>query len=332
MKTPAKFSVLLQAFFTDYLITQRQVSQHTIESYRDTFRLFLQFTKNKLKKEPSALNLDDITVTEVLSFLKYLEVERKVSARTRNQRLAAIHSCYHYAAFYYPERSDAIQQILAIPQKKHCFPSIDFLTSVEIESLLAAPDTTTWSGRRDYTLILLDIRTGLRVSELINLRRPDIFLGSGAHVRCFGKGRKERSTPITKKTATALKSWLLECKQNRNDRVFTNARGNQFSRDGIRYILNKHIVTASKTCASLKKKQISPHVLRHTTAMQLIQSGVDPMIIALWLGHESVETTQIYVKADLRMKENALKKTKDPKSKPLRYKPDDELLAFLQAL
>jgi len=331
MKTN-NFSVLLQAFFTDYLISQRQVSQHTISSYRDTFQLFLQFIRKHLKKEPSVVKIDDVTASLIKAFLKDLECKRKISARTRNQRLAAIHSCFHYAAFLYPERSKLIQQILAIPHKKHSYPAIQFLTDNEIDALLMAPDRTTKLGRRDYTLLLLAIRTGLRVSEIINLRRTNITLGSGAHIRCFGKGRKERSTPITKKTALVVKSWFRECKLGEDDLVFTNAHRGKLSRDGFRYILSKHITQASDICETLKKKHISPHSLRHTTAMQLLESGVDLMIIAIWLGHESIETTQMYVKADLKMKEAALNRTKDPKSKSLRYKPDDTLMAFLKGL
>lgn len=325
-------SVLIQAFFTDYLISQRQVSEHTISSYRDTFRLFLLFIKSHLKKEPSAVEIDDITVDLIKSFLKNLEEVRNSSVRRRNQRLAAIHSCFHYAAFLYPERSGLVQQILAIPHKKHEYPIIQYLTDDEIDALLKVPDRTTRLGRRDYTLILLAIRTGLRVSEIISLRRSDITLGAGAHIQCFGKGRKERSTPITKETAAIVKSWLGECKLNEDDLVFTNANRGKLSRDGFRYILNKYVQLASDACKTLKKKRISPHSLRHTTAMQLLESGVDPMIIAIWLGHESVETTQVYIKADLKMKETALNRTREPKSKSLRYKPNDTLMEFLKGL
>lgn len=331
MKTNNDLSVLLQAFFTDYLISQRQASQHTIASYRDTFRLFLQFIKKYLKKEPSAIKIDDITVALIKAFLTDLEKNHS-TVRTRNQRLAAIHSCFRYAILLYPERSNLIQQILAIPHKKHEYPMIQFLTDDEVEALLDAPDRTTRIGRRDYTLILLAIRTGLRVSEITGLKRSNIILGSGAHVRCFGKGRKERTTPITKKTAVVVKSWLRECKLNEEDLVFKNIKGGRLSSDGFSYILNKYIKVAADTCETLKTKHISPHSLRHTTAMQLLNSGVDPMIIAIWLGHESVETTQIYIKADLKMKEAALNKTKESESKSLRYKPNDTLMEFLKGL
>jgi len=331
MKANNDLSVLLQAFFADYLISQRQASEHTIASYRDTFRLFLQFIKEYLKKEPSSVKIDDITVPLIKAFLTSLE-KKKDTISTRNQRLAAIHSCFKYAILLYPEKSNLIQQILAIPHKKHEYPTVQFLTDDEIEALLNTPDRTTKIGRRDYTLIILAIRTGLRVSEITGLKRSDIIFGSGAHVRCFGKGRKERTTPITKKTASVVNSWLHECALKGEDLVFTNINGRKLSRDGFRYILNKYIKIAANTCETLKRKHISPHSLRHTTAMQLLTSGVDPMIIAIWLGHESVETTQIYIKADLKMKETALNRTKEPKSKSLRYKPNDTLMEFLKDL
>jgi len=332
MKNPHQFSVLLQSFFTDYLIDQRQVSQHTIASYRDTFRLFLRFSQKHLKTVPSNLSLDAIDASLIRLFLRELEVQRKVSAQTRNQRLAAIHSCFRYATLQYPEYSETIQQILAIPHKCYDRVAIDYLTTNEVNSLLSVPDRTTCSGRRDYTLLLVDIRTGLRVSELTDIHQSDITFGTGAHIHCFGKGRKERSTPITKNTAKVLQQWLRECNLSEEELVFTNARGGHLSTDGVQYILDKHIEQARELCPSLKKKRITPHVLRHTCAMELLQSGVDPMIIAIWLGHESVETTQIYLKEDLKMKEKALEKTQEPKSKSVRFKPGDRLLEFLQAL
>lgn len=332
MKNPSSFSVLLQSFFTDYLISQRQVSQHTIASYRDTFRLFLRFSQKTLNKAPSNLTLDDINASLIRLFLRSLEEDRKVCARTRNQRLASIHSCFRYAALQFPEYSEMIQQILAIPLKHYQQVPIDYLTTNEVDVLLSVPDRTAWSGRRDYALLLAAIRTGLRVSELTGLHISDINFGTGAYIHCFGKGRKERSTPITKNTTKVLQQWLRECLINKQDLVFTNARGGHLSNDGVQYILDKHMVQARKLCSSLKQKRITPHVLRHTAAMQLLQSGVDPMIIAIWLGHESVETTQVYIKEDLKMKEKALKKTRESTSKPLRYKPEDKLLHFLQAL
>ena len=255
MKTD-NFSVLLQKFFTDYLISQRQASGNTISSYRDTFCLFLEFLKKYLKKDPTTIKIENINADIIKEFLKDLEKNRNISVRSRNQRLAAIHSCFRYAAFLYPERSNLIQQILAVPHKKHDYSVVQFLTSNEIDTLLAMPDRTTWLGRRDYTLILLAIRTGLRVSEIINLRWNDITLGSVSHVHCVGKGRKERVTPITKNTVVVMKSWINENenKPNNENLVFTNARKGKLSRDGLRYILKKYIRLASDSCVTLKKK------------------------------------------------------------------------------
>jgi len=331
MKTD-NFSVLIQAFFTDYLISQRRASEHTIASYRDTFCLFLKFLRKHFKKDPSTIKIENITVDIIKEFLSDLEKNRNICVRSRNQRLAAIHSCFRYAAYIYPELSNLIQQILSIPHKKHDYPVVQYLTSSEIDALLATPDRTTWLGRRDYALILLAIRTGLRVSEIINLHWHDITLGPVSHVHCVGKGRKERVTPITKNTAAILKLWLDENKSQNESLVFTSARKGKLSIDGFSYILRKYINLASDSCVTLKRKRISPHSLRHTAAMQLLEAGVDTMIIAIWLGHESIESTQVYIKADLKMKENALSKTKDPKIKSLRYKPTDSLMKFLKSL
>ena len=308
------------------------MSEHTIASYRDTFRLVLRYAQTRLKKEPSLLTLEDVDSAFIRAFLKNLETDRGVSARSRNQRLAAIRSCFRYAALLFPEKSELIQQVLAIPNKRHERASIDYLSTDEIDSLLSAINRNTWAGRRDYILLLLAIRTGLRVSELTGLRAAEITLGAGAHIRCFGKGRKERLTPMTKTTADVLEKWLQERKKNRDDLVFTNARGGRLSTDGIQYILDKHVANAEKISSRLRTKRVTPHVLRHTSAMQLLQAGIDPMIIALWLGHESVETTNVYVEADMKMKEEALKKTADFGQQPARYQPTDELLEFLNAL
>jgi len=332
MKKTSLLSTFLQSFFMDYLILQRQVSNHTLTSYRDTFRLFLQFCQAHLHKSPSNLNFNDMSAGLVRRFLSDIETSRKVCARTRNQRLAAIHSCFHFASIDYPEYSDTIQQILAIPQKRYKQKSIDYLTSEEIDSLLSVPDKTNWLGRRDYTLLLVGIRTGLRVSELTHLKKGDVAIGASSYIHCFGKGRKERTTPLTKNTANVVKHWLKENEDNGQELLFTNARHGQLTHDGIQYIMDKHIKIAQEQSPSLKKKRVTPHVMRHTTAMQLLQSGVDPMMIAIWLGHESVDTTQIYIKEDMKMKESALKKTQESQTETLKYKPKDDLLAFLESL
>jgi site-specific recombinase XerD len=332
MKTNNNFPALIEAFFTDRLMRQRQVSPNTIASYRDSFCLLFNFAKQRLKKEPSALSIEDLDAAFIGSFLNYIEKDRGNCARSRNVRLAAIHSFFKYIALQDPIHSALIQCVLAIPTKRFERKLIDFLTESEIEALLAAPDQSTWSGRRDSTLLHLAIQTGLRVSELIGLTCKDIVLGSGAHVRCKGKGRKERCTPLSKELVATLRSWLREQLDQPSDPLFPNARGGFLSRDGVEYLLAKHVAVASKQCPSIQKKRVSPHVLRHTASMELLQHGVDTTVIALWLGHESPETTQVYVQANLKMKEKALAKTTPVNVKPGRYQPGDQLLAFLKSL
>lgn len=332
MTTMTPLSTLLQAFFTDRLIKQRQVSPHTIASYRDTFRLLLRFANKQLKKHPSKLSFNDLDAPFIGAFLDHIQNDRHNGTRTRNLRLTAIRSFFQYAAFQEPSCSAHIQCVLAIPAKRQDRPLIDFLTHPEIQALLTAPDKTTWAGRRDRTLLVFAIQTGLRLSELIGIRRRDIVLTTGAHVRCYGKGRKERCTPLAKQTVAVMKTWLKERGGSDDDVVFPNARGNQLSPDGVQYLLAKHVKAARKTCPTLKDKRVSPHVLRHTAAMELLQAGVDHSVIALWLGHESVETTMIYLQADLAFKEKILAKTKPLNVKAGRYRPGDRLLQFLNGL
>ena len=332
MKTIIPLSALIQSFFTERLINQRQASPHTIASYRDSFRLLFRFALSQLNKPPSQLTLQDLDGPFIGNFLNHVETHRHNGVRSRNLRLTAIRSFFQYVAFQEPASSAHIQRVLAIPTKRPDRPLIDFLTRSEIDALLAAPDKATWAGRRDQTLLMLAIQTGLRLSELIGLRRHDIALGVGAHVRCHGKGRKERCTPLTKQTVIVLKAWLQERGGSPEEAVFPNARGAHLSPDGVQYLLAKHVATAQKTCPSLTKKRISPHVLRHTAAMELLQAGVDRSVIALWLGHESVETTQIYLEANLALKEKALAKTKPLHVKTGRYRPSDSLLRFLNTL
>jgi len=332
MTTLANFPGLLEAFFTDRLMRQRQASPHTIASYRDTFRLLLEFVSLRLKKAPSAFLLDDLDAPLIGAFLDHLERERGISARSRNVRLAAIHSFFKYAAFHQPAHSALIQRVLAMPSKRYDKSAIEFLSRSEIDALVAAADQQTWIGRRDRALLLLAVQSGLRVSELVGLRCQDVVLGSGAHVRCQGKGRKERCTPLRKETVTLLRAWLREQNGPPANPLFPNVRGGQLSRDAVEDLLAKHVRTASLHCASLKQKRVSPHVLRHTAAMDLLQHGVDRSVIALWLGHESVETTQMYLHANLQLKEAALARTALLNVRAGRYRPGDRLLAFLKSL
>ena len=329
MKT---FSELLQAFFTERLMEECNASPHTIANYRDTFRLLIAFAQKLLKKPPTKLAIQDLDATFVLAFLDYLEKDRANSPRSRNVRLAAIHSFFAYAALQEPAVGAVAQRILAIQSKRCAKRPIDFLNRSESDSLLGSPDQTTWSGRRDRTLLLVALQTGLRVSELIGLRCQDIVLATGAHVRCTGKGRKTRCVPLRKEVVIALRHWFRERKGEPADPVFPNARGGALSRDGVEYLLSQHVNAAEKNCASLKGKRVTAHVLRHSTAMTLLHAGVDRSVIALWLGHESMETTQIYLHADLELKEKALAKTEPFKGRNGRYRPPEQLLAFLQSL
>ena len=333
MSISPTFAVLLENFFTRRLIAQRCASSNTIKAYRDTFRLLLHFIHSQSKKQPSKLSLKDVDASVVAAFLDHAEAERSICPRTRNARLAAIRSFFRYVAFEAPDQSAQIQQILAIPSKKQQTKLISYLTPSEVSALIAAPDQSTWTGRRDHVFILIAIQTGLRVSEMTALTRKDLILDTGAHIRVIGKGRKERSTPLLRKTANILIAWLKEPRIENAEFVFPNSGGKRLSTDGVKYLLNKHVSAAQQNCPSLMSKRVTPHVLRHTTAMEMLQAGIDRSMIALWLGHESVTTTQIYLHADLSMKRSILEKTKMAESMDSgAYLPDDRLLAFLRNL
>jgi integrase/recombinase XerD len=322
----------LQAFFTDRLVRQRCASPQTVAAYRDGLRLLVGFASQRLHKAPSQLDIADLDATVIASFLDHLERERRNSVRTRNARLAAVHSLYRYAALRHPEHADVIQRVLAIPPKRCDHALISFLTREEVAALLAAPDRSTWTGRRDHALLQLAIQTGLRASELIGLSCGDLHLGTGPHVSCRGKGRKDRITPLIASTVTTLKTWLAERRGGPSDPLFATRRGRALSRDALEHRLAKYVASAACPCSSLQTKRVSAHVLRHTAAMQLLHADVDTSVIALWLGHENVETTQIYLHADLRLKERALARTRPPTTKPGRFRPSDSLLAFLESL
>jgi integrase/recombinase XerD len=332
MNPGTTFPVLLTRFFSQRLMQQRQASPHTISSYRDTFRLLLQFAKIRLGKQPSHLAWDDMDAPLISTFLDDLQDQRRIGTRSRNLRLTAIRSFFSYAAFELPERAEQIQRVLAIPCKRYPYKQVHYLSRQEIDAVLAAPDRNTWSGRRDHTWLLLTVQTGLRLSELTGLKRDDIYLGVGASVQVLGKGRKERCIPLTKQTVTALKAWLKEPALGEGQILFPNRRGGRLSNDGVQYLLAKHVATASTVCPSLRSKRVSPHVLRHTAAMELLQAGVDTTVIALWLGHESIETTHVYLEADLAMKQKVLAKTTPHEGCPGVFKPDDALLTFLKTL
>jgi integrase/recombinase XerD len=323
---------ILQAFFTDRLTRQRHASPHTIAAYRDTMRLLLVFAEQHTGKEPCKLDIGDLDAPLIGAFLEYLEHERRNSVRTRNTRLAAIHSLFRYAALAHPEHAALIERVLAIPPKRFERALTTYLTKPESSALIAAPDRATWTGRRDHALLLLAAQTGLRASELTGLQCKDVHLGTGAHISCHGKGRKDRVTPLTTSTVAVTHAWLTERKGNPNDPLFPTSRGAQLSRDALEHRLAKHLTTALLSAPTLREKKVTLHTLRHTAAMRLLHAGVDTSVIALWLGHESVETTQIYLHADLTLKERALDRTAPPNSTPGRYVPPDTTLAFLTSL
>lgn len=322
----------LQAFFTDRLIRQRQASPHTIAAYRDAFKLLLTFAATQARKEPSQLDVADLDAPTIAGFLDHLEQERGNSISTRNARLAAIRSLFRFAALRHPEHAASIQRVLAIPPKRFHRTLIDYLSDAEIDALLAAPDPATWTGRRDHALLALAIQTGLRLSELLGLTCSDLHLGTGAHVACHGKGRKDRITPMTRETVAVLQGWLHERTGRPEDPLFPSRRGTPLSRDAIERRLATYTARATDDCPSLHRKKVTAHVLRHTAAMRLLHAGIDTSVIALWLGHENVETTQIYLHADLALKERAIARITPPNTTPGRYRPPDTILAFLDGL
>lgn len=324
---------LLERFFIQRLLHQRRASPNTIAAYRDTFRLLLRFIKNKQDKAPSQLVLADLGADLVVAFLAHLEKDRGNTVRSRNARLAALHSFFHYLAFEEPGHSASIQRVLAIPYKRAERKLVGFLDRNEVEGLLHAPDRGTALGRRDHTLLLLAIQTGLRVSELTQMCWQNVRLDSGAHVQTHGKGRKDRCTPLTAQIVAALRSRQRELAPLPSDPVFPSRRGGPMSRDAVERLVTKYAKLASSACPSLRHKEhVSPHTLRHTSAMQLLAAGVERTVLALWLGHESTETTEIYIHADLAIKERAIARTAPLPAAAKRYKPTDRLLAFLESL
>lgn len=322
----------LQAFFTDRLARERQVSPRTIAAYRDALRLLLCFVQQRTGTRPEKLDWNDLNADVISAFLNHLEDERGNSARTRNVRLTAIRSLFSYAALQNPEHALLIQRVLDIPPKRFDKRTVTFLTGEEVDALLSAPDTRRWEGRRDKTMLALTVQTGLRVSELTGLNRDDITLGDGAAVRCEGKGRKQRAVPLNRAVQDLLRSWLNERADRGGAPLFCTRTGRRLTRDAVAQRLNTHAQTAAETCPSLLEKRVHPHVLRHSCAMSLLQAGVDTTVIALWLGHAGVRSTDAYVHADMTIKEKALARTTLTGVRPGRYQPTDKILAFLERL
>lgn len=323
---------ILQGFFTDRLARQKKASPNTVAAYRDTCKLLLAFAQEKAGKPPSRLSLADLNAALIGEFLHHLEEQRGNGSATRNARLAAIHSLFRYAAPRAPEHATVISQVLAIPPRRHERALVSYLTPEETDALLATPDRETWHGRRDHALLLLAVQTGLRVSELTGLTCQDAHLAAGPHVRCHGKGRKDRATPLTSQTVKVLRTWLAELAPGPDTPLFPTQAGGRLSRDAVERLVGKHAAAAAAGSPSIKEKNITPHTLRHTAAMSLLRAGVDTSIIALWLGHEDSETTQVYLHADMTIKEQALARVQQPGTSPGRYRPPDSLLTFLDNL
>lgn len=330
--TNIELPALLQQYFTDRLCNQMQASPNTIAGYRDTFRLLLCFASDRTGRSPTKLKIEDIGSELIGDFLTHIESERCNSARSRNTRLAAIRSFFRFVAMSDPTYMLQCQRILSMPGKRYVRRTVSFLDRAEMDAVIAAPDRSTWVGRRDHAILIIALQTGLRASELINLRHCDIVTGTGAHIRCEGKGRKQRCTPLRRETVKVLDVWLREQAGSDCDPLFPTNRGTKLSRDALEGIVRRHTLSASLSCSSLIGKRVSPHVLRHSTAMELLHHGVDQSVISLWLGHESIETTQVYMHADMRLKEKALERIAATTSSPGRYCPDDKLLAFLEGL
>lgn len=323
----------LEAFFTDRLMRQRQASPNTVAAYRDTFRLLFGYILKTTGKTPARLCFEDLDAAAIGGFLRHLEVARGNCVRTRNARLSAIHSFFEFAALQHPEHAALIQRVLAIPDKRFSSAIVSYLTRPEVDALLASPDPTTWAGQRDHALLLLAAQTGLRVSELAALRCDDVILGSAAHVHCHGKGRKERCTPLTKDTSEVLRLWVRTRRGQPADPLFPSRGSNRhLTRGAIWRLIVKHVREAADRCPSITNKNVTPHVLRHTAAMALLEAGVDLTTIALWLGHASLQSTNIYLHADMALKERALARTAPLNARTGRYQPTDEVLAFLEGL
>lgn len=326
------FPSLIQRFFTDRLLAQLGASPHTVAAYRDAFRMLLQFVTATLGRAPSKIRIEDLDVSFLGKFLHHLESERNNCTRTRNNRLSALRAFFRYVAITEPALGLQCQRVLAMPSKRYERKPVEFLNEEESAALLAAPDASTWTGRRDQALLLLALQTGLRNNELTSLRRQDVEFGTGAHVRCLGKGRKLRSTPLRPDVVAVLKGWMSQQSGGPGDPVFPSSRGGRLNADALQRLVSKHTVKARQACPSLVCKKVTPHTLRHAAAMALLQRGVDISVIALWLGHESMETTQIYLHADMQLKERALAHTTSSGLAPDRFRPADSLLAFLESL
>ncbi len=333
MKIEQTLQFLIQEYFTHYLKNQKNVSDNTVASYRDTFLLFFEFAKENLKKDPTLIHLDDLNAENILSFLSWLEDSRGNQARTRNQRLAGIRGFLNFITFKLPSRLNQATRVRMIPPKRWDQFVLEYLSLDEVTSIIKSADQTTTSGSRDFILWTIMYNTGARVSEVINLKKTDFILsGKKGSVQIMGKGRKERIMPLWPSTVKALENWLCRPNMAESEKIFVNRTGEGLTRSGVEMRLSEAVKKASQSCVTLKSKKITPHTFRHTTAMHLLQSGVDITIIALWLGHASTKTTNVYTQADLKMKEKALSHLQNPEVRGQRYKPDSSTVSFLRSL
>ena len=332
MRPNPDFAPLCQAFFSKRLMAQRKASPHTISAYAHTFRLLTAYAQKWLRTPPSKLSLGQLDASFIARFLDDLESNRANSARSRNARLASLRSFYRYAALESPQHAGLIQRVLAIPYKRISRRLVSYLTRPELDAVLGSVDKSTWIGRRNHAMLLLAAQTGLRLSEITGLRQRDVALGNGAHVCCYGKGRKERCTPLAKPTVEVLKAWIKEQDGDESHFLFPNSTGERLSADAVQHALAEQVMAAQRACPSLAKKRVTPHVLRHTAAMELLQAGVDRALIAIWLGHENLDSTQIYLDANIQLKEAILAKMNPMQGRPGRYRPDDKLLSYLKSL
>lgn len=328
------FHSLLQRFFLERLINQMNASPCTISSYRDTFRLFLKYMKMEKNCPPSHLSFNTVNAENILDFLNFLENNRHNSLSTINNRLAAIHAFMKYVSYQNPEYLSITQRVMAIPFRRTETKNVCYLLPKEVEAILNVCKLSSWHGRRDRVMIAILHNTGVRVSELIFIKKNDVILNekSSSYIHVMGKGRKERTIPLWKTTQDYLTEFLKETSCNGVDYVFTNKHGDRLTRSGVKYRLDCLVKEATRHCPSLIKKRVTAHVFRHTTAMHLLAAGIDISTIAIWLGHESIETTHKYVVADLMIKEQALAKTKEPVASRFRYNPSEDILSFLDSL
>ena len=332
MTTSTLIAPLLQYFFTEHLCAHKQVSPRTIISYRDSFRLLLRFLQTRTGHEPSTLTVSDLDAPAILAFLESLEAERSNAVCSRNARLSAVRSFFRVVALRDPASVGIVARVLSIPVKRTEKRLVGYLPRPEIDALLAAPDQTGWLGRRDHALLLTMYNSGARASEVTSLRRGQVHFDTTTYLQLHGKGRKERTVPLWPKTARVLQQWFHEREIGPDGVVFPTVRGTPLSSDGLDHLVQQAVRRAGEACPSLLKKRITPHLVRHSTAMHLLQAGVDITVIALWLGHESIETTHIYLEADLALKERALEKVAPVQGAVKRFKADDALLAFLAKL